>query len=91
MRLGRKNLLYSMALAGVMMVFLVGYFIYMLPSLYVEHMMEQNLKSIYEQHKAYVETGSYENVRVKNVTACFSDLKSTSQNSSHASHSRMTS
>ena len=72
MRLGRKNLLYSMALAGVMMVFLVGYFIYMLPSLYVEHMMEQNLKSIYEQHKAYVETGSYENVRVKNVTACFS-------------------
>ena len=35
-RLGRKNLLYSMVLAGVMMLFLVGYFICMLPSLYVE-------------------------------------------------------
>lgn len=72
MRLGRKNLLYSMVLAGVMMVFLVGYFIYMLPSLYVAYRMEQNLKSIYEQHCAYRESGSYENVRVKNATACFS-------------------
>lgn len=71
-RLGRKNLLYSMALAGIMMLFLVGYFIYMLPSLYVEHVMEQNLKSIYEQHRAYMETGSYDDVRVRNSTACFS-------------------
>lgn len=72
MRLGRKNLLYSMVLAGVMMLFLVGYFICMLPSLYVEHVMEQNLKSVYEQHRAYMETGSYDGVRVKNATACFS-------------------
>ena len=72
MRLGRKNLLYSMALAGVMMLFLVGYFIYMLPSLYVDHMMEQNLRSVYEQHRAYMESGSYDGVRVRNATACFS-------------------
>ena len=71
-RLGRKNLLYSMGLAGVMMLFLVGYFICMLPSLYVDHMMEQNLKSVYEQHRAYMETGSYDGVRVRNATACFS-------------------
>ena len=44
----------------------------MLPSLYVDHVMEQNLESIREQHRAYVETGSYQGVRVKNVTACFS-------------------
>ncbi len=72
MRLGRKNLLYSMVLAGVMMLFLVGYFICMLPSLYVEHVMEQNLKSVYEQHRAYMESGSYDGVRVRNVTACYS-------------------
>lgn len=71
-RLGRKNLLYSMGLAGVMMLFLVGYFICMLPPLYVDQMMEQNLKSIYEQHRAYMETGSYDGVRVRNATACFS-------------------
>ena len=72
MGLRHKNLLYSMVLAGVMMLFLIGYFIYMLPSLYVEHVMEQNLRSIREQHTAYMEKGSYDGVRVKNATACFS-------------------
>lgn len=72
MKLGRKNLVYSLALAGVLLAFLAGYFCWMLPSLYVDHVMEQNLHSIREQHRAYVETGSYRGVRVKNVTACFS-------------------
>lgn len=72
MRLGKKNLLYSMALAGVMLLFLVGYFMYMLPSLYVDYMMEQNLKSIRLQHQTYMEQGSYEGIRVKNSTACIS-------------------
>lgn len=72
MKLGQKNLAYSMALAGVLLLFLVGYFIYMLPSLYVDHIMEENLKSIRAQHKAYVETRSYEGVPVRNATACFS-------------------
>ena len=72
MSLGRKNLVYSMLLAGVMLLFLVGYFINMLPSLYVDYVMEQNLKSVCEQHRAYMESGSYEGVRVKNSTACYS-------------------
>lgn len=72
MRLGRKNLGYSLALAGTMLLFLVGYFIYMLPSLYVDHVREQNLRSIREQHEAFMKKGSYEDVKVKNATACFS-------------------
>lgn len=44
----------------------------MIPSLYVDYLMDDNLKSIREQHRTYVETGSYDNVRVKNPTACFS-------------------
>lgn len=72
MKLGRKNLAYSMTLAGVMLLFLVGYFIYMLPSLYVDHRMEENLRSIREQHSSYVKDHSYENVRVRNSTACYS-------------------
>ena len=72
MKLGRKNLLYSMAIAAMMLLLLVGYFIYMLPSLYVDYVMEQNLKSVREQHIAYRETGSYEGVKVRNSTACFS-------------------
>lgn len=72
MRLGRKNLLYSMALAGILLLFLVGYFICMLPSLYVDYVMSQHLKSVREQHRAYMEQGSYEGVRVNNSTACIS-------------------
>ena len=52
MKLGQKNLFYSMVLAGGMLIFLVGYFVYMLPSLYVDHTMEQNLKAV-KEHKFY--------------------------------------
>lgn len=72
MKLGRRNLFYSLILAGIMMMFLVGYFVYMLPSLYVDYVNEQNLKAIKEQHNAYVKDGTYENVQVKNPTACLS-------------------
>ncbi len=72
MGLGRKNLVYSLVLAGIMMLFLLGYFIYMLPSLYVEYAMEQNLKSVRAQHEFYVRNGSYEKAIVRNSTACFS-------------------
>ena len=71
-KLGRRNLFYSMILAGVMLAFLTGYFVYMLPSLYVDYMTEQNLGAIKEQHRTYVQTGSYGGVQVKNPTACFS-------------------
>ncbi len=71
-RLGQRNLFYSMILAGSMLTFLVGYFVYMLPSLYVDYKMEQNLKAVTEQHKAYSEQGSYADVQVANPTACFS-------------------
>ena len=72
MRLGRKNFVYSMALASIMLLFLLGYFIYMLPSLYVDYVMEQNLKSVLAQHRAYMANGTYEGIRVKNSAACFS-------------------
>jgi len=61
-----------MILAGGMLAFLVGYFVYMLPSLYVDYTMEQNLKAVKEQHRSYVAKGNYREVQVKNPTACFS-------------------
>lgn len=71
-KLAQKNLFYSLLLAAAMMLFLVGYFMCMLPSLYVSHMKEQNLEAIKEQHRAYVAQGTYEGVQVKNPTACAS-------------------
>lgn len=72
MKLGKRNLLYSLLLAAVMLLFLVGYFVCMLPSLYVDYTMDQNLRAVKEQHRTFVESGSYREVPVKNPTACFS-------------------
>ena len=70
--LDRKNQLYSIMLAVILLGFLVGYFICMLPSLYVSYRMEQNLKSVEKQHKTYMETGSYDGIKLANPTTCFS-------------------
>ena len=70
--LGRKNLCYSLLLAAVLMVLLTGYFIWMLPSLYVSYTEEQNLKAVRTQHQSFMETGTYDHIRVKNPSACVS-------------------
>lgn len=70
--LDRKNRLYSILLAVILLGCLTGYFICMLPSLYVSYRMEQNLKSVALQHETYMETGSYDGVRLANPLACFS-------------------
>lgn len=70
--LGRKNLCYSLLLAAVMMALLIGYFLWMLPSLYVSYAKEQNLEAIRKQHQSFMETGTYNHIRVKNPSACVS-------------------
>mgnify|MGYP004644988151 CR=1 FL=1 len=50
MKLGKKNLIYSLILAALLLGFLVGYFIYMLPSLYINYSNEQSLRSVRRQH-----------------------------------------
>lgn len=72
MKLGKKNLIYSLLLAVLLLGFLVGYFTCMLPSLYINYSKEQSLRSIRRQHEAYLENGSYENITVRNPTACLS-------------------
>jgi len=47
---------------------IVGYFILMLPSLYVAHMQDRNYASIVELQEGYMKAGSYENLEVKNPT-----------------------
>lgn len=70
--LDRKNQLYSMILAVILLGGLVGYFICMLPSLYVSYRKEQNLASVELAHRTYMETGNYEGIKLANPTACFS-------------------
>ncbi len=63
-RLGGRNLFYSMVLAGCMLTFLVGYFVYMLPSLYVGlTRWEQNLQSVSGCSTKCTSSGSYADVQ----------------------------
>lgn len=71
-KIGKKNLYYSLLLAAAMMLFLIGYFSWMLPSLYIDHMQEQNLEAVKKQHQAFMAQGSYDGVQVKNPSACAS-------------------
>lgn len=67
-----KNRLYSILLALILLCFLVGYFLYMLPSLYVDYRMGQNLKTVKTQHETYIKSGSYEGAANTNPTSCIS-------------------
>lgn len=66
MGLSKKTFWYSILLAATMVVFVIGYFVFMLPSLYVDYVMESNLDSVIEIQKWYTENGSYEDLTLKN-------------------------
>ena len=46
MRLSKKTFLYSIILAAVMVAFITGYFVFMLPSLYVDYVTDSNFDSV---------------------------------------------
>lgn len=67
MKLSKKTLLYSLMLALIMVLFLVGYFILMLPALYVSYVEDSNYEEIMSVHKNYMADGSYDKLSVKNA------------------------
>lgn len=71
MGLRKKTLLYSIALAVIMTVFVIGYFVLMLPSLYVDYVMDSNLESVKEIQQGYMKERSYDNLTVKNPSSIF--------------------
>lgn len=71
MGLSKKTFLYSIVLASIMVALVVGYFVAMLPSLYVDYVMKENLASVVEIQKAYMEERSYASVSVKNPSSTY--------------------
>ena len=71
MGLRKKTFLYSVTLAVIMIAFVIGYFVFMLPSLYVDYVMNSNLESVAEIQKGYMEERSYDNLTVKNPSSVF--------------------
>lgn len=71
MGLRKKTFLYSIALAVIMIAFVVGYFVLMLPSLYVNYVMNSNFESAVEIQKGYIEERTYDNLTVKNPSSVY--------------------
>lgn len=71
MGLRKKTFLYSVALAVIMIAFVIGYFVLMLPSLYVDYVMDSNLESVSAIQKGYMKERSYDNLTVKNPSSVY--------------------
>lgn len=72
MGLSKKTFLYSIVLAILVVASVTGYFVFMLPSLYVDYVMDSNLDSVSEIQKGYMAKRSYDELSVKNPSAVFS-------------------
>lgn len=74
MKLTHKNFLYTGIVAITLTVLVIGYFAFMLPSLYVAYMSNENYNAIVAQHRGYLKYGSYKNVSVKNLSCMTIDI-----------------
>ena len=68
MKLSKKTFLYSIGISVLLIGLIVIYFVTMLPSLYVDYMKKENLKSVVEVEKGYMKNHSYEGLKVQNPT-----------------------
>lgn len=66
MNLSKKTFLYSMCISVMIVAFMVGYFILMVPSLYVDYVQNQHYESILETHQCYLKDRTYQDIKVKN-------------------------
>lgn len=71
MKLSKKTFLYSIILAAGMVALVIVYFVLMLPSLYVDYVMDSNLQSVVDIQKGYMEHGDYECLEIKNPSAVY--------------------
>lgn len=71
MKLSKKTFLYSIILAAGMVALVIVYFVLMLPSLYVDYVMDSNLQSVADIQKGYMEHGDYEGLEIKNPSAVY--------------------
>lgn len=71
MKLSKKTFFYSISISVVIVGMILLYFIYMLPSLYVDYMKKSNLESVIAMEKGYIESRSYKGLNVKNPTGAF--------------------
>ncbi len=72
MNLSKKTLLYSTLISILIVSLLMGYFILMMPSLYVSYMQGRNYEAAVKLQEGLLKTGSYDNLEVKNPSGTLS-------------------
>lgn len=71
MNLSKKTFLYSAIITTIIVALMIGYFVLMLPSLYVAYMEDINHNSIKQVQERFLKDGSYKEISSRNPTATF--------------------
>lgn len=66
MNLSKKTLTYSAALVMLLITLVIGYFLCMLPSLYVDYIRRSNLQEVTNIQKNYIKNKDYDGIKISN-------------------------
>ena len=69
MNLSKRTFLYSLFISAAIVVLVIGYFITLLPSLYVDYTNKVNFNSAKLLHNTYLESGNYGNEVLRNPSS----------------------
>lgn len=72
MNLSRKTLLYTLLISFLILVFFVGYLVFLLPGLYVDHLNRRHMDQFQDLHLDFVSRESYAGLSSENPMATFS-------------------
>lgn len=72
MNLSKKTFLYSITLVTLLISLIIGYFIFMLPSLYVDRMKKNYFDEIVRVQKHFIRDQNYDSIKISNPTGTFS-------------------
>lgn len=72
MNLSKKTFIYSITLVTLLISLIIGYFIFMLPSLYVDHMKKNYFDEIVSVQEHFIEEQNYDSIKISNPTGTFS-------------------
>lgn len=68
MNLSKKTFFYSILLSSIIVIMIVSYFVFLFPSLYVNHIENNNYNAAVDLQRKYVKLRSYQDLEVKNPT-----------------------
>ena len=72
MNLSRKTLLYTLLISFLILAFFVGYLVFLLPGLYVDHSNRRHMDQFQDLHLEFVSQESYAGLSSENPMATFS-------------------